>query len=315
MENGFKGYHPVANIIYFVSIVVFGMLFRHPVTLTACFFAALFYYFRLCKKAAVKSFLFFLMPMLLGVLIINGLFSHYGTTPLTALPDGNQMTLEAIVYGFVLGVATVSVIMWFFCYSEVVSVDKFMCVFGKFLPTGALIISMILRFIPMYRRRLHIIAEAQRGVGKDYKQGNIFERIKNGGKIISILVTWSLENAIETADSMKARGYGAAHRKNYNKFIFRKSDAVSIIVMIIIDIVLAAGYINKSIYCVYNPYTVINPSADFGNTYYINELHLTINPVSVFGIITLSAFVILSFMPIIIDLKEEIIWKIKKSKM
>ena len=138
MENGFKGYHPISNLIFFLSIVVFGMLFKHPVTLAVCFIAALCYYIRLCRRAAVKSFLTFILPTLLFVLVINGLFAHYGATPLLTLPDGNKMTLEAVVYGFVSGVATVSIIMWFFCYSEVVTTDKFMCVFGKIMPAGAL---------------------------------------------------------------------------------------------------------------------------------------------------------------------------------
>lgn len=315
MENGFKGYHPAANLIFFVSIVVFGMLLKHPVTLAVCFAAALCYYIRLCRKAAVRSFLAFLMPMLLGVLIINGLFSHYGITPLATLPDGNKMTLESIVYGFVLGVATVTIIMWFFCYGEVVTADKFMFIFGRFLPTGALVISMILRFVPLYRNRLHIIAEAQQGIGKGYMQGNIFERMKNSGKIISILITWSLENAVETADSMKARGYGASHRKNYGKFRFGKRDVAFIIITVLIDVILAIGYIKKALYCVYNPYIVINPSADFGKTYFINELNLTLNPVSAFGIATLISFTALCFLPVVIDLKEEIKWKRIKSKI
>ncbi len=315
MENGFKGYHPISNLIFFLSIVVFGMLFKHPVTLVVCFIAALCYYIRLCRRAAVKSFLTFIFPMLLFVLIINGLFAHYGTTPLLTLPDGNKMTLEAVVYGFVLGVATVSIIMWFFCYSEVVTTDKFMCVFGKIMPAGALVISMALRFVPMYKNRLHTIAEAQKGIGRDYRQGNIIERIRNGGKIISILITWSLENAVETSDSMKARGYGMKGRQSYSKFRMSKRDVVSIMIVLLLDVILTIGCIKKSLYCIYNPYIVINPSADFGKTYFVNELNLTLNPVSAFGIVTIISFTLLCFLPLIIDLKEDIKWNRLKSKI
>ncbi len=315
MEIGFKGYHPVANLIFFVSVVVFGMLFKHPVTLAVCFFTSVGYYLRLCGKAAVKSVFAFLLPMLIFVVIINGLFAHYGITPLLTLPDGNSLTLESLVYGFVLGLVTVTVIMWFFCYNEIVTADKFMFVFGKILPSAVLVISMALRFIPLYKSRLKIIAEAQKGIGRDYRTGPIKQRIKNGGKIISILITWSLENAVETADSMRARGYGLKGRKNYGKFRWSRKDIAAVAIMLLIDVILTAGCVSNSLYCIYNPYITINPSADFGKTYFVNELNVTLNPTSVLGIITLAAFTALCFLPLITDLTEEIKWNRIKLKM
>ncbi len=315
MEIGFKGYHPVANLIFFGSIAVFGLLFKHPVTLAVFFVSAVIYYFRLCGKKSAESFLIFLFPMLSFVVIVNGLFAHYGITPLLILPDGNRLTLESLVYGFVLGILTVTVIVWFLCYNEIVTADKFMLVFGKALPSCALVISMALRFVPMYTNRLKIIAEAQKGIGKDYKSGNIIQRIKNGGRIISTLITWSLENAVETSDSMRSRGYGLRGRKSYGKFRWSRKDIAAVVLMLLLDVILATGYASKSLYCVYNPYIIINPSADFGKTYYVNELNLTVNPISALGIITLAAFTVLCFLPIIIDIKEDIKWNRLKSKI
>ncbi|MCQ2470598.1 MAG: energy-coupling factor transporter transmembrane protein EcfT [Clostridia bacterium] len=315
MEAGFKGYHPVPNLIYFLSIVIFSLLFKHPLTLAVCFAASICYYIKLCGRQAVKNFFCVLLPMLVVVLLINGIFAHYGTTPIFTLPSGNKMTFEAIVYGFVLGLSAVTVMMWFFCYNEVVTADKFMFVFGKFLPAAALVFSMALRFVPLYKNRLYIIAEAQRGIGKDYKSGTLLERIKNGGKIMSILITWSLENAVEISDSMRARGYGLKGRKAYGKFKWSGKDFVAVFVIILIDILLIFGCIFKSVHCVYNPYIVINPKADFGKTYFVNQLNLTLNPTSFFGIITLIAFTVLCFLPLIIELKEDIKWNRLKSKI
>lgn len=315
MEIGFKGYHPVANLIFFGSIVVFGMLFRHPVTLAVCFAAAVICWFRLCGKSAVRPFFTFLMPMLLAVLVINGLFSHYGATPLLALPGGNNMTLESLVYGFVLGLMTVTVIMWFFCYNEIVTADKFMSVFGRILPAAALVISMALRFLPMYKNRLKVIAEAQRGIGKDYRTGSITQRIKNGVRIISILITWSLENAVETSDSMKARGYGLRGRKNYGKFRWSRKDVIVVVIILLLDIILTVGCATKSLYCVYNPQIIINPSVGSEKSSFISGLNLTHNPVSALGIITLAAFTALCFLPVIIDLRDEMKWNRIKSRL
>lgn len=315
METGFKGYHPAVNLIFFASVVVFAMLFKHPITLAVCFAAALVYYIRLCRRTAVRSLFCFILPLLAFVLVINGLFAHYGTTPLLTLPDGNKLTLEAVVYGFVLGVSTVSVIMWFFCYNEVVTSDKFMHVFGKILPAAALVVSMSLRFVPFYKNRLNTIAEARQGLGLDDKKGSMSQKIKNGGKIFSILTTWSLENAVETSDSMRARGYGLRNRKNYSRYRWRPGDVLAAVLIIFLDVILAAGYASGAVRCLYNPYIAINPPADFGKTYFINELNLTLNPVSVFGAVTLAAFALLCFLPAAVDLKEEIKWNRLKSKI
>ena len=49
--------------------------------------------------------------------------------------------------------------------------------------------------------------------GRDISNGGLIKRAKHGIKILSILVTWALENAIDTADSMKDRGWFAGtHR-------------------------------------------------------------------------------------------------------
>ena len=41
MNSGFKGYHPLINVIFFISTVVFGMLFKHPVYHLVSIFASL----------------------------------------------------------------------------------------------------------------------------------------------------------------------------------------------------------------------------------------------------------------------------------
>ena len=58
---------------------------------------------------------------------------------------------------------------------------------------------------------------------------------------VSMLTTWALENSIETADSMRARGYGLPGRTNYSGFKMRKKDVVMMAFLAVICISLAAG--------------------------------------------------------------------------
>ncbi len=314
MSSGFKGYHPLVNVLFFISIIAFGMLLRHPVYLVISFISSTAYYLKLSGKDGRKTVFRFLLPMLLFVVIINSFFNHYGVTTLFILPSGNNFTFEALVMGIVSGITVVSVIQWFFCCNEVVTEDKFMHIFGRILPKGALVVSMILRFVPLYRRRYKEISQARKCMGLNGTDSFIC-KMKNTFKNIGILVSWSFENAIETADSMKARGYGLKGRTYYSRFQWHTSDTLALILLVLFDALIIFGLVSNSAYCIYNPYVIINQPSEIGTTYIINELNLTINPFGFLSIISLIAFTLLCFLPLTIDLKEDIKWHRLQSKI
>lgn len=314
MSSGFKGYHPLVNVLFFISIIAFGMLLRHPVYLVISFISSTAYYLKLSGKDGRKTVFRFLLPMLLFVVIINSFFNHYGVTTLFILPSGNNFTFEALVMGIVSGITVVSVIQWFFCCNEVVTEDKFMHIFGRILPKGALIVSMILRFVPLYRRRYKEISQARKCMGLNGTDSFIC-KMKNTFKNIGILVSWSFENAIETADSMKARGYGLKGRTYYSRFQWHTGDTLALISLVLFDALIIFGLVSNSAYCIYNPYVIINQPSEIGTTYIINELNLTINPFGFLSIISLIAFTLLCFLPLTIDLKEDIKWHRLQSKI
>ena len=314
MSSGFKGYHPLVNVLFFISIIAFGMLLRHPVYLVISFISSTAYYLKLSGKDGRKTVFRFLLPMLLFVVIINSFFNHYGVTTLFILPSGNNFTFEALVMGIVSGITVVSVIQWFFCCNEVVTEDKFMHIFGRILPKGALVVSMILRFVPLYRRRYKEISQARKCMGLNGTDSFIC-KMKNTFKNIGILVSWSFENAIETADSMKARGYCLKGRTYYSRFQWHTGDTLALILLVLFDALIIFGLVSNSAYCIYNPYVIINQPSEIGTTYIINELNLTINPFGFLSIISLIAFTLLCFLPLTIDLKEDIKWHRLQSKI
>lgn len=314
MSSGFKGYHPLVNVLFFISIIAFGMLLRHPVYLVISFISSTAYYLKLSGKDGRKTVFRFLLPMFLFVVIINSFFNHYGVTTLFILPSGNNFTFEALVMGIVSGITVVSVIQWFFCCNEVVTEDKFMHIFGRILPKGALVVSMILRFVPLYRRRYKEISQARKCMGLNGTDSFIC-KMKSTFKNIGILVSWSFENAIETADSMKARGYGLKGRTYYSRFQWHTGDTLALILLVLFDALIIFGLVSNSAYCIYNPYVIINQPSEIGTTYIINELNLTINPFSFLSIVSLIAFTLLCFLPLTIDLKEDIKWHRLQSKI
>jgi len=237
----FSGYHPIINILYFVAVIGFAMFFTHPVCLAASLLCALSYSIYLKGKKAVRFSIIYLLPMLLLAALLNPAFNHQGATILTWLPDGNPLTLESVLYGAAAAVMLITVITWFSCFNAVMTSDKFVYLFGRVIPALSLILSMALRFVPRFNAQIKIISNAQKCIDRDVSSGSILRRIRHGIRILSILVTWALENAIETADSMKSRGYGLPGRTAFSIFRFDRRDARALAYILGCSAVVIAG--------------------------------------------------------------------------
>jgi len=242
-RDAFSSYHPIINFLYFALVMVFSMFFMHPVSLFISLVCGLTYAIYLNGKKAVRLMLIYLLPMMLMAALINPAFNHEGVTILIYLPTGNPLTLESIIYGFAAAVMLSSIIAWFSCYSAVMTSDKFVYLFGRIIPALSLILSMTLRFVPKFKNQLDVVNEAQRCVGRDVSNGTIFQRLKNAITITSIMVTWSLENAIETADSMKSRGYGLPGRTAFSIYRFDDRDKMALVWLCFCGFYVIAGWI------------------------------------------------------------------------
>ncbi len=200
------------------------MFFLHPASLVISLGAALTYAVCLNGRKAVRFSLLYLLPMVLMAALLNPAFNHAGATMLTYLPSGNPLTLESIAYGVAAALMLAGVVTWFSCYTAVMTSDKFVYLFGRIIPALSLVLSMTLRFVPKFKAQLHTVSEAQRCVGRDVSDGGVLQRAGNAITILSILLTWVLENAIETADSMKSRGYGLPGRTAFSIYRFDARD-------------------------------------------------------------------------------------------
>ncbi len=223
-QDAFSSCHPAVNFIYFGLVIVFSMFFMHPVCLALSLACAAGYSAYLSRGKAPGVPLAFLLPMMGMAALVNPLFNHRGVTVLTYLPGGNPLTLESIVYGLAAAGMLAAVVCWFRCYNAVMTSDKFIYLFGRVIPSLSLLLSMTLRFVPRFRTQLRTVTEAQRCIGRGVSEGPVVRRCKNAGAILSIMLTWSLENAVETADSMKSRGYGLPGRTAFSLYTLDDRD-------------------------------------------------------------------------------------------
>ena len=294
--NEFKTYHPIVNFTYFVFVIGFSCFFMHPVCLCISLISGFTYSVMLKGKKAIKTNLIYMLPMLLLMALINPAFNHEGVTIIDYLPSKNPLTLESIVYGLCAATMIVSVICHFSCYNEIMTSDKFIYLFGKIIPAMSLIISMTLRFVPKFSAQLKVVANAQKCMGRDINSGSIIKRAKNGLSILSIMTTWSLENAIETADSMKSRGYGLPGRTAFSIFTFDKRDKKAIIYILLLGIYTLVGNLMGGMYFSFFPSM---KAAEF----------------SAFNVSVFLAYLLLCICPIIIEIWEVRKWKALRSKI
>lgn len=294
--NEFKTYHPIVNFIYFVFVIGFSCFFMHPASLAISLLCGFTYSVILKGKRNVKTNLLYMLPMIVAMALINPAFNHEGVTIIKYLPSGNPITLESVIYGVAAAIMIVSVICWFSCYTEIMTSDKFIYLFGKVIPSLSLVISMTLRFVPRFSSQLKIVSDAQRCMGRDVSNGSIIQRVKHGLSILSIMTTWALENAIDTADSMKSRGYGHPGRTAFSIFTFDKRDKKALLYIIILGIYTFAGNLMGEMYFRYFPSVKTN---DF----------------SIFSLSVFVAYFALCICPIAIEIREAIKWNAIKSKI
>lgn len=249
----FSSLHPVVNFIYFGMVLIFSIAFLHPVCLAISLGSSFAYSIYLNGRKAAKFDFLGLLPLMALAALINPAFSHRGETILTYLPSGNPLTLESIAYGFAAAAMLASVVCWFSCYNTVMTSDKFIYLFGRIIPALSLLLSMSLRFIPKFKAQIREVSHAQKCAGRDAGTGNILQRAKNGLTILSIVITWSMENAIETADSMKSRGYGLSGRTAFSIYFFEKRDRNVLIFLLLCGGYLIAGACTKRLFWRYYP--------------------------------------------------------------
>ncbi len=235
----FSGYHPTINFLYFALVLVGAMALRHPACLAISLLCAAIYCVRLTRRGAARLFLRFLLPLMLLTALVNPAFSHEGATILWYFPSGNPLTLESILYGLAMSVMLAAVLCWFSCYNAVMTSDKFVYLFGRVIPALSLLLSMALRFVPRLKAQARVISDAQASLGRT--GGGLRERTRRGLTQFSILVTWSLESAIETADSMKSRGYGLPGRTAFSLYRFDRRDRAALLFLLICGVYIAVG--------------------------------------------------------------------------
>ena len=321
--------HPGVYLLYYFIMVLFAFIFSDPYFVVTFLVLLLVLIALQGVSHELKNIMRLFIPLSILIMILNPLLNRTGAHKIY-LWSGFFITYEAIAYGILMSLALLIVILVFSSYNRSVSYQEMLYIFSKKLPIISMIIVMALRFIPLINSRAIEVQklnnlknngiememdsdesndsealdldEFNSNINTDYdsklvnklksnkRVAAIIKEAKTLGKIMGITVSWSLEESMFTAKSMKARGYNATERTSYLSYKFGNADyafmALIIVTVgiIIVGLLKGVGMIN------------IYPSIDFRfsnlpfNIYYL-------------------AFIVFLLPLIYLEIKERILWR------
>jgi len=300
MKHYFLHYHPAVVFIYICSAIVSAMMSYAPVYVAISLLCASLcsVYFNGAKK--YLRALLLLLPLLLLLIILTPLTNSRGATAIIDLRF-TTVTAEAIIFGLCMGGMLISVFIWFQCYQKLITNDKFLFLFGRIAPTSSLIVSMIIKFIPVTGEKLRAIREAGKALspanisGKDDKQksAGMLAKMRRGTRMISILMSRCLEDSIETADSMRSRGYGTRRRTVFGAQRFTYRDGISACV--------CAGTFTVHLVFV----VITSGSQDFFPFLTMGDIYA----------VDLCLYAVMLLWPLLIEVKDNLLYLAKRSGM
>lgn len=286
--------HPFVLCLFFATVIGLTMFSMHPVLLVLSLIGAICVNLTIDRSRFFQALKWFL-PFCIIAALINPLITHDGEKVLLYV-NYQPITVEAIAYGIAMSTLILAVMLWCMALNQLMTTDQFIYLFGTLSPAVALLISVTMRLVPRFKYQLQLIMTAQKAIGRDPRAGSVWQRIKRAVQVISILITWALENAIESADSMKARGYGLSGRTTFSIFTFTKRDGWLLVVIVILLSVQILGHWQQI--------------ATFD--YYPTFRAL---PITLYTVMFYSSFFVLALLPTILYVQEGLKWRLLTSKI
>lgn len=225
-HTAFDTAHPAVPAVYLALTLSLTMFALQPVLIGLSLAGALAYGCCARGPRACLASLRWQLPLILIIAVLNPLFSAAGSTELFKIGP-RAVYLESLCYGLTMGALFIASALWFQAAARLLPFDKAMTLFGNAAPVVALMVSMCMRLIPRLLRQgrtiLAVHAAATRG------RARRIDAVRSRLRASSVLMAWSMEDSLETADAMRARGWEAGLRRStYTRYRFTASDAAAL---------------------------------------------------------------------------------------
>ena len=181
----------------------------------------------------LRGALRFALPVALAVMVVNALVTRDGLTVIWRLGDlpvlgQTDVTLEATVYGAVLGLRAAALIVCGVLYTVAVDPDEVLALMRRVSYRSALSATLATRLVPVLARDAHRLADAQR-----CRPGSPPSRLA----LLRATSSGVLDRALDVAAALEVRGYAGAHRpRRAHRPLSRQDAAFSLSALAILGV-------------------------------------------------------------------------------
>lgn len=192
-----------AGCAYCLALGIAALLLDNPITLGAVVVAIFGAGVAAGVGRAMRRALVWALPLALLIVLINALVTRNGLTVIVRLGDlpilgQTDVTLEATVYGAVLGLRAVALILCGALYTTAVDPDEVLRLFRRVSFRSALTATIATRMVPVLIRDGRRLADAQRCRPGPPPSRFALMRAASAGV---------LDRALDVAAALEVRGY------------------------------------------------------------------------------------------------------------
>ncbi|BBE25297.1 cobalt ABC transporter permease protein [Latilactobacillus curvatus] len=219
----FDQLNPIVIFAYYVIAITFSMVFIHPIFLVNELLMMIAVNLLAKNQKKTLGTLQGALFMMLFIVVMNPIMNNHGAHVIATF-GGTVITAEAVTYGFLMALSLAILMLVFVSYNQSMTNHKFLYLFVRLSPQLTLLTMITMRFVPLFIRRFTNIKNVQRTRGVQMETGSVRARSHAGMRLMEVLLINSLVDALQTADSMTARGYGSQKRTSYQRYRFTQRD-------------------------------------------------------------------------------------------
>jgi energy-coupling factor transport system permease protein len=198
-----------AGGVYCVGLVVCALVLVHPLELLAVGAAVLAAARLAGVGAEVRRAVLPMLVLVVAIAALNAVISRNGLSVIARLgelpPFGAiDITLEALVYGAVLGLQLLLAVLVAMLATAAVDPDELLRIFRRLSLHSALTAALATRLVPLLEADARRLADAQRCRPDEPRRRRV--------AIVRAVATGALDRALDVAATLEVRGYALGNR-------------------------------------------------------------------------------------------------------
>lgn len=203
-----RSFHPRAWLVWGGAGLIAALLTRNPLYLLLVLLAVRLVGAMASPSGDIPNLARIALPILVLTTFWNLATVHVGETVLVWLPSwlplvGGPLTLEAGLWGLTNGLSLTALFALFLTLNGALPPYELVRLTPPFLREAGLVASIAMAFVPQTLRALHQIRDAQA------VRGHRVHGLRDGLPLLLPLLVTGLEKAVQLAEALETRGYGA----------------------------------------------------------------------------------------------------------